>query len=157
MKECVFLSNNQDGIIQNYWMMHFLNATDVLTNRVNCSGSTFNLTLFWRVVWDLRTQWCLFVATGALFSAAMLQTQYIASQLSHNTDTSPKPILSVLKSWVWLNKKIFHYIYKYMYLPRSELSGHCATVVVMCVYVVFEIDAWSWPGSVIYHDSMTNI
>ena len=25
-------------------MMHFLNATDVLTNRVNCSGSTFNLT-----------------------------------------------------------------------------------------------------------------
>ena len=26
-------------------MMHFLNATEVLTNRVNCSGSTFNLTL----------------------------------------------------------------------------------------------------------------
>ena len=35
-------------------MMHFLNVTDVLTNRVNCSGSTFNLTLFWRVVRDLR-------------------------------------------------------------------------------------------------------
>ena len=54
MKERVFLSNNQDGIIENYWMMHFLNVTDVLTNRVNCSGSTFNLTLFWRVVRDLR-------------------------------------------------------------------------------------------------------
>ena len=35
-------------------MMHFLNATDVLTNRVNCSGSTLNLTLFWRLVRDLR-------------------------------------------------------------------------------------------------------
>ena len=54
MKERVFLSNNQDGIIENYWMMHFLNVTDVLTNRVNCSGSTFNLTLFWRVVRDLH-------------------------------------------------------------------------------------------------------
>ena len=53
MKERVFLSNNQDGIIENYWMMHFFNVTDVLTNRVNCSGSTFNLTLFWRVVRDL--------------------------------------------------------------------------------------------------------
>ena len=28
--------------------MPFLNVTDVLTNRVNCSGSTFNLTLFLR-------------------------------------------------------------------------------------------------------------
>ena len=46
MKERVFLSNNQDGMIENYRMMHFLNVTDVLTNRVNCSGSTFNLTLF---------------------------------------------------------------------------------------------------------------
>ena len=54
MKERVFLSNNQDGVVENYWMMHFLNVTDVLTNRVNCSGSTFNLTLFWRVVRDLR-------------------------------------------------------------------------------------------------------
>ena len=54
MKERVFLSNNQDGIIENYWMMHFLNVTDVLTKRVNCSGSTFNLTLFWRVVRDLH-------------------------------------------------------------------------------------------------------
>ena len=54
MKERVFLSNNQDGIMENYWMMQFLNVTDVLTNRVNCSGSTFNLTLFWRVVRDLR-------------------------------------------------------------------------------------------------------
>ena len=54
MTERVFLSNNQDGIIEKYWMMHFLNVTDVLTNRVNCSGSTFNLTLFWRVVRDLR-------------------------------------------------------------------------------------------------------
>ena len=54
MKERVFLSNNQDGITENYWMMHFLNVTDVLTNRANCSGSTFNLTLFWRVVRDLR-------------------------------------------------------------------------------------------------------
>ena len=54
MKERVFLSNNQDGIIENYWMMHFLNVTDVLTNyRINCSGSTSNLTLFWRVVRDL--------------------------------------------------------------------------------------------------------
>ena len=44
MKERVFLSNNQDGIIESYWLMHFLNVTDVLTNRVNCSGSTFNLT-----------------------------------------------------------------------------------------------------------------
>ena len=35
-------------------MMHFFNATDVLTNRVNCSGSTLNLTLFWRLVRDLR-------------------------------------------------------------------------------------------------------
>ena len=26
-------------------MMHFLNVTDVLTNKVNCSGSTFNLIL----------------------------------------------------------------------------------------------------------------
>ena len=57
MKECVFLSNNQDGTIENYWMMHFLNVTDVLTDRVNCSGSTFNLTLFWRVVRDLRVLW----------------------------------------------------------------------------------------------------
>ena len=40
--------------MENYWMMQFLNVTDVLTNRVNCSGSTFNLTLFWRVVRDLR-------------------------------------------------------------------------------------------------------
>ena len=56
--KCVFLSNNQDGIIQNYWRMHFLNATDVLANRVNCSGSTFNLTLFWRVVRDLCTLLC---------------------------------------------------------------------------------------------------
>ena len=54
MKERVFLSNNKDSIIENYWMMHFLNVTDVLTNRVNCSGSTCNLTLFWRVVRDLR-------------------------------------------------------------------------------------------------------
>ena len=53
MKERVFLTNNQDGIIENYWMMHFLNVTDVLTNRVNCSRSTFNLTLLWRVVQDL--------------------------------------------------------------------------------------------------------
>ena len=50
MKEHVFLSNNQDGIIENYRMTHFLNVTDVLTNKVNCSGSTFNLTLFQRVV-----------------------------------------------------------------------------------------------------------
>ena len=54
MKERVFLSNNQDGMIENYRMMHFLNVTDVLTNRVNCTGSTFNITLFWRVVRDLR-------------------------------------------------------------------------------------------------------
>ena len=54
MKDRVFLSINQGGIIENYWMMHFFNVTDVLTNRVNCSGSTFNLTLFWRVVRDLR-------------------------------------------------------------------------------------------------------
>ena len=54
MKERVFLSNNQDGVIENYRMMHFLNVTDVLTNRVNCFGSTFNLTLFGRVVRDLR-------------------------------------------------------------------------------------------------------
>ena len=46
MKERVFLSNNQDGVIENYLMMHFLNVTDVLRNKVNCSGSTFNLTLF---------------------------------------------------------------------------------------------------------------
>ena len=46
MKECAFLSNNRDGMIEKYQMMHFLNVTDVLTNRVNCSGSTFNLTLF---------------------------------------------------------------------------------------------------------------
>ena len=46
MKERVFLSNNQDGIIENYRVMQFLNVTDMLTNRVNCSGSTFNLTLF---------------------------------------------------------------------------------------------------------------
>ena len=26
-------------------MMYFFNVTDVLTNRVNCSGSTFNLTI----------------------------------------------------------------------------------------------------------------
>ena len=55
MKERVFLSNNQDGMVENYRMMHFLNVTDVLTNRVNCSGSTLNLTSFWRVVRDLRT------------------------------------------------------------------------------------------------------
>ena len=54
MKERVFLSNNQDGLMENYWMMQFLNVTVVLTNRVNCSGSTFNLTLYWRVVRDLR-------------------------------------------------------------------------------------------------------
>ena len=54
MNERVFLSNNQGGIIEHYGMMHFLNVTDVLTNRVNCSGSTFNLTLFWRGVRDLR-------------------------------------------------------------------------------------------------------
>ena len=54
MKERVFLSNNQDGIIENYLMMHFLNVTDVLTNKINCSGSTFNLTLFWWVVRDLH-------------------------------------------------------------------------------------------------------
>ena len=46
MKERVFLSNNRDGMIENYRVMQFLNVTDVLTNRVNCSGSTFNLTLF---------------------------------------------------------------------------------------------------------------
>ena len=62
MKERVFLSNNQDVIIENFWMMHFLNVTDVLPNRVNCSGSTFNLTIFWRVVRDLR----------ALFTACFL-------------------------------------------------------------------------------------
>ena len=55
MNERVFVSNNQDGMIENYRMMHFLNVTDVLTNRVNCSGSTFDLTLFWRVLRDLRT------------------------------------------------------------------------------------------------------
>ena len=46
MKERVFLSNNQDGMIENYRMMHFLNVTDVLTNRVHCSGSAFNLSFF---------------------------------------------------------------------------------------------------------------
>ena len=54
MKERVFLSNNQDGVVENYWMVQFLNVTDVLTNRDNCSGSTFNLILFWRVLRDLR-------------------------------------------------------------------------------------------------------
>ena len=34
-------------------MMYFLNATNVLTNRVNCFG-TFILTLFWRILRDLR-------------------------------------------------------------------------------------------------------
>ena len=54
MKEHVFLSNNQDGIVEDYWFMHFLNTTNVLTNRVYCSGNTFILTLFWRVLRDLR-------------------------------------------------------------------------------------------------------
>ena len=62
MKERVFLSNNQDGMIENYRMMHFLNVTDVLTNRINCSGSTFNLTLFWRVVRDLHALWIEFTS-----------------------------------------------------------------------------------------------
>ena len=53
MKEHVFLSNNQGGIVQDYWIIHFLNITNVLTNRVNCSGNTFILTLFWRVLRDL--------------------------------------------------------------------------------------------------------
>ena len=66
MKERVFLSNNQDGIIENYWMMHFLNVTDVLTNMVNCSGSTFNLTLFWRVVRDLRALLLIFRFQGGI-------------------------------------------------------------------------------------------
>ena len=35
MKECVFLSNNQDGIVENCWIMYFLNATNVLINSIN--------------------------------------------------------------------------------------------------------------------------
>ena len=52
VKECVFLRNYQDGIVENYWKMCFLNTTNVLTNGVNCTGTTFILTLFWRVMRD---------------------------------------------------------------------------------------------------------
>ena len=53
MKEHVFLSNNLDGIVENYLIMHFLNI-NMLINRVNCTWNTFILTLFWRVLRDLR-------------------------------------------------------------------------------------------------------
>ena len=46
MKEHVFLSNNKNDIVEDYWIMHCCNATNVLINRLNCSGSTFILTLF---------------------------------------------------------------------------------------------------------------
>ena len=78
MKERVFLSNNQDGNIENYWMMHFLNVTDVLTNRVNCSGSTFNLTLFWRVVRDLRALlWWIFKMLEGRLSCVFNRCGYL--------------------------------------------------------------------------------
>ena len=54
MKEHVFLSNNKNGIVEDYWIMHCCNATNVLINRVNCSGNTYILILFWRVLRDLR-------------------------------------------------------------------------------------------------------
>ena len=46
MKEHVFLSNNKNGIVEDYRIMHFLNATNMLMNRVHCSGNTLILTLF---------------------------------------------------------------------------------------------------------------
>ena len=76
MKEQVFLSNNQGGIIENYWMMHLFNVTDVLTDRVNCSGSTFNLTLFWRVVRDLR----------ALFGHKLIMVTRHSTRRFYNND-----------------------------------------------------------------------
>ena len=53
-KEHVFLTNNQDSIVEEYWIIHFLNTTNVLRDRVNCYKNTFILTLFWRVLRDLR-------------------------------------------------------------------------------------------------------
>ena len=53
-KERVFLSNNQDGIIENYWMMHILNATNVLKIGLTAPEVLWILTLFWRVLQDLR-------------------------------------------------------------------------------------------------------
>ena len=61
MNEHVFLSHYQYGIVEDYWIIHFLNNTNVLTNMVNCSGNTFILTLFWRVLRDLRAPWHIFV------------------------------------------------------------------------------------------------
>ena len=54
MKEHVFLSNNKNDIEDDYGIMHCFNAIIVLINRFNWSGNTFILTLFWRVLRDLR-------------------------------------------------------------------------------------------------------
>ena len=42
MKEHVFLSKNQDSIVEDFWIIHLLNTTNALTNNVYCSGFWHN-------------------------------------------------------------------------------------------------------------------
>ena len=107
MKERVFLSKNQDGVLENYWMMHFLTVTDMLTNRVNCSGSTFNLTLIWRAVRDLRAlleQWVYMVdvqTEGAVARAPSVWMHAILTSVWMGLKSSKSTIsvLSHIVSW----------------------------------------------------------
>ena len=94
MKERVFLSNNQDGMIEKYRMMHFLNVTDVLTNRVNCSGSTFNLTLFGRVVRDLRALSVNNSSSRDLVALVQISPKISVSTGAPNTSSNSRTLLA---------------------------------------------------------------
>ena len=93
MKEHVFLSKNQDGVVEDYWIMYFWDTTNVLTNRVYCSGNTFILTLFWRDLRDLRA----LLRSQALRWNVWLQTvNHIVSSRYHHKNFFERDVFILL-------------------------------------------------------------
>ena len=102
-------------------MIHFLNVTYVLTNRVNCSGSTFNLTLFWRVVRDLRALLAICFACSKFY-------QYIyGKQVDVQSDHKPlevilkKPIAKASPRVQRMMLRLQRYNLNVRYTPGKEM------------------------------------
>ena len=99
----------------------------MLTNRVNCSRSTFNLTLFWRVVRDLHTLLrgffqCAYFRTLTLWSITVSMYYFWAVGLTMNKD---EIIILVWKTLLRVNfikrNKVFKlYIFTYTQLMCSN-------------------------------------
>ena len=134
MKEHVFLSNNKNSTVEDYWIMHCFNATNVLINRVNCSGNTFILTLFWRVLRDLHTllhQCGTYIGTTSIWSY---------------TDCVPKWILKMFVVWPCSCRSYKPFYAPTMLLLRSSLflpgSSHSHFLFRQCIINKDVVKTW---------------